>query len=103
MVEELKLTLAVSFEFVMTSVFILFVTMASFDGSTKEVDLEWIEGVVVVSIDFKFVVVVVDDGDVDVVDVVFEVVVVVDLVVDAVNAVHLTLKSPSLPPVEIKN
>lgn len=99
MVGELKLTLSVSFEFVMTSVFILFVTRASFDGSTKEVDLEWVDGVVVVSIDFKFFVV---DGVVDVVDVVFEVVVVVDLV-DAVNAVHLTLKSPSLPPKEINN
>lgn len=98
MVGELKLALVVSFEFLMTSVFILIVTMASFDGSTKEVDLEWIEGVVVVSIDFKIVVV-----DVDVVDVNFKVVVVVDLVVDAVNVVHLTLKSPSLPPVEIKN
>lgn len=93
MVGELKLALVVSFEFLMTSVFILIVTVASFDGSTKEVDLEWIKGVVVVSIDFKIVVFV--DGDVDVVDVVLEIVVVVDLVVDAVNAVHLTLKSPS--------
>lgn len=100
MVGELKPTLAVSFEFVMTSLFILFVTVASFDGSTKELDLEWVDGVVVVSIDFKFVVV---DGVVDVVDVVFEVVFVVDLVVDAVDAVHLTLKSPSLPPEKIKN
>lgn len=102
MVGELKLALVVSFEFLMTSVFILIVTVASFDGSTKEVDLERIKGVVVVSIDFK-IVVVDGDVDVDVVDVVLEIVVVVDLVVDAVNAVHLTLKSPSLPPAEIKN
>lgn len=106
MVEEIKLALVVSFELVMTSVFILIVTVASFDGTIKEVNLEWVDGVVVVIVDFKGVVVN-DVVDVDIV--VFEGVVVVDLVVDVDNAVdgtgaaHVILKSPPLPPVEKKN
>lgn len=105
MVEEIKLALVVSFELVMTSVFILIVTVASFDGTIKEVSLEWVDGVVVVIVDFKGVVVN-DVVDVDIV--VFEGVVVVDLVVDVDNAVdgtgaaHVILKSPPLPPVEKK-
>lgn len=100
MVEEIKLALVVSFELVMTSVFILIVTVASFDGTIKEVNLEWVDGVVVVIVDFKGVVVN-DVVDVDIV--VFEGVVVVDLVVDFVGAAHFILKSLLLSPVETKD
>lgn len=101
MVEELKLALVVSFEFV-TSAFMLIVTVSSFDGTIKEVNLEWVDGVVVVSVVLKGVIV--DDVDVDVV--VFEGVVVVDLVVDfvdAAGAAHFVLKSVLLSPVETKD
>lgn len=99
MVEELKLALVVSFEFV-TSAFMLIVTVSSFDGTIKEVNLEWVDGVVVVSVVLKGVIV--DDVDV----VVFEGVVVVDLVVDfvdAAGAAHFILKSVLLSPVETKD
>lgn len=98
MVEELKIALVVSFEFV-TSAFMLIVTVSSFDGTIKEVNLEWVDGVVVVSVVLKGVVV--NDVDVDVV--VFEGVVVVDLVVDFVGAAHFILKSLLLSPVETKD
>lgn len=101
MVEEIKLALVVSFEFV-TSAFMLIVTVSSFDGTIKEVNLEWVDGVVVVSVVLKCVIV--DDVDVDVV--VFEGVVVVDLVVDfvdAAGAAHFILKSVLLSPVETKD
>lgn len=97
MVEEIKLALVVSFEFV-TSAFMLIVTVSSFDGTIKEVNLEWVDGVVVVSVVLKCVIV--DDVDVDVV--VFEGVV-VDLVVDFVGAAHFILKSLLLSPVETKD
>lgn len=96
MVEELKIALVVSFEFV-TSAFMLIVTVSSFDGTIKEVNLEWVDGVVVVSVVLKGVIV--DDVDVDVV--VFEGVVVVDLVVDFVGAAHFILKSLLLSPQDL--
>lgn len=98
MVEELKIALVVCFEFV-TSAFMLIVTVSSFDGTIKEVNFEWVDGVVVVSVVLKGVVV--NDVDVDVV--VFEGVVVVDLLVDFVGAAHFILKSLLLSPVETKD